>query len=105
VLCVGEFGVSLGEVSVFCMWESLVWVWGSECVLCVGQFGVGLGERVCGVCGRVWWGFGKVSRCCGWESFVWVGGVSVCYVLERWVWDWGRECVVFVGEFGVGLGE
>jgi len=29
---------------VCCVWDSLVWVWGSECVLCVGQFGVGLWE-------------------------------------------------------------
>ena len=35
----------IGGVSVCCLWESLVWVWGSECVLCVGQFGVCLGSE------------------------------------------------------------
>ena len=59
MLCVGQFGVGLWErvcavcgtvwcgyvgVSVCCVWDSLVWVCGSECVLCVGQFGVGLWE-------------------------------------------------------------
>jgi len=34
----------LRGVSVCCLWDSLEWVWGSECVLFVGQFGVGLGE-------------------------------------------------------------
>ena len=58
-MCVGEFGVGMGEcvcavcVTVWCVyggvgvcfvWESLVCVWGSECVLCVVQFGAGLGE-------------------------------------------------------------
>ena len=31
-------------VSVCCVWDSLVWGCGSECVLCVGQFVVGLWE-------------------------------------------------------------
>jgi len=31
-------------VSLFCVWERMVCVWGSEFVLCVGQFCVGLGE-------------------------------------------------------------
>jgi len=31
-------------VSVCCLWDSLVWVCGSECVLFVGQFCVGLWE-------------------------------------------------------------
>jgi len=59
VLCVGHFGVNVGEkvyvvfgtvwnvfgrVIVCCVWDSLEWVWGSECVLCVRQFDVGLGE-------------------------------------------------------------
>jgi len=44
VCCVGQFGVGLWVVSVCCVWDSLVWVCGSECVLCVGQFGVGLWE-------------------------------------------------------------
>ena len=59
VLCVGQFGAGLwelvravcgtvwcgfGGVSLCCVWDSLVWVWGSECVLCVGELGVGLRE-------------------------------------------------------------
>ena len=44
MLCVGQFGVGLWGVSVCCVWESLVWVWGSEFVLCVGEFGVDLWE-------------------------------------------------------------
>jgi len=36
-----------GGVSTCCVWDSLVWVWGSESVLCVGQFGAGLGALVC----------------------------------------------------------
>ena len=40
----GTVWCGFGGVSVCCVWDSLVWVWGSECVLCVGQFGVGLGE-------------------------------------------------------------
>jgi len=31
-----------GGVSVYCVWESLVRVWGSRCVLLVGEFSVGL---------------------------------------------------------------
>ena len=62
-------------VSVCCVWDSLVWVWGSACVLCAGQFGVGF------------WG---VSVCCVWDSLV---------------WDWVSECVLCEGQFGVGLWE
>jgi len=69
VLC-GFGGVSLCRV-----WESLMWVCGSECLLCVGQFGVGL------------WG---MSLCCVWDSLVWV---------------WGSKFVLCVGQFGAGLGE
>jgi len=59
-MCMGQFCVGWGSVCVCavcgtdwsgfgvvrvcCMWERLVWVWGSESVLCVGQFGVGLGK-------------------------------------------------------------
>jgi len=43
-LCVVEFGVSLGEFILCCVWESFVSVWGSNYVLCLGQFGAGLGE-------------------------------------------------------------
>jgi len=31
-------------VSLYCVWDSMLWVWGSEFVLCVGLFGVDLGE-------------------------------------------------------------
>jgi len=62
----------VGEI-VCCVWDSLVWVCGSECVLCLGQFHVGLG----GV------RMGSV-----WES------------LERF---WGNEFVLCVGHFRVGL--
>ena len=36
-----------------CVWDRLVWVWGSEFVLCVVEYCVGLGESVC-VCMCVW---------------------------------------------------
>jgi hypothetical protein len=47
------------------VWDSLEWIWGSECVtvwsrfgeVSVGQFGVGLGNE----CGTVWSGFVGVS--------------------------------------------
>ena len=45
----GAVWCGFGGVSVCCVWDSLVWVWGSECVLCVGQFGVGLGSE-CVLC-------------------------------------------------------
>ena len=53
----GTFWCEFVEVSVCCVWDSLVWVcgsecvlcvdslvwvWGKECVLCVGHFGMGL---------------------------------------------------------------
>ena len=59
MLCLGQFGAGLWQrvcavcrtvccgfvgVSVCCVWDTLVWVCGSEIVLCVGQFGVGLWE-------------------------------------------------------------
>ena len=63
MLCVEQIGADLGDWvravcgtvwcgfgggRVCCVWESLVWVWGSECLLCAGQFGVGLwGVSVC----------------------------------------------------------
>jgi len=71
---VGEFVVGLWGVSVCVVWESLFWVCG-ECVflLCVGGIGVG---------------FRRVSVCCARESLMWV---------------YGSECVLCVGEFGLGL--
>jgi len=82
-------------VCVVCVWDSLEWVWESECAaggfvfgvcvcvwdslewgLCLGQFGVGLGESVCVVCvcGTVWSGFGRVS----------VQQVALCFVCVCW---------------------
>jgi len=40
----GRVWCGFGEVSECCVWDSLLWVGGSEYVQCVGQFGVGLGE-------------------------------------------------------------
>ena len=87
VLCVGQFGVGLGNecaagdflvfvyrqfVCVCCVWDSLVWVWGSECA--AGGFVVFVYWHyvcvcVC-VCGTVWlvW---------VWESECAVGGFKV----------------------------
>jgi len=64
-----------GGVSLCCVWESFVSVWGSEYVLCVGQFVAGF------------------------------GGVSLCCVCESLVWVLGSEFVLCVGEYGAGLDE
>jgi len=40
----GQFCEGFGEVSLCCVWDGLLWIWGSKYVLFVGQFGVGLGE-------------------------------------------------------------
>jgi len=82
VFCVWESFCGILGASVCCVYDSLVWVWGIECVLCAGQFGVGFGERVCAVCGIVWWRFVGVSVCCVLENLVWFWGVSVFCV-----WD------------------
>jgi len=90
-------------------------------VLCVGQFVIGLWELVCAVFGTVSCGIEGVSVCCVWDSFVWVcgervfavcgtvwsgfGGVSVCCVWDSLLFVCGRECVLCVGQFGVGLWE
>ena len=42
------------------------------------------------MCGKVWRGFVGVSVCCVWDSLL-----LVC----------GSECVLFVGQFGVGFWE
>jgi len=61
---------------------------------------------VCVVCGIVWSGFGGVSVCCVRDGFgVDLGGVSVCCVWDILEWIGGSECVLFVGMFGVDLGE
>jgi len=79
-----EFGV----VSLCCVWDSLLWVWGSECLLCVGEFGAGLVDCVFAVCGRVWGVFGGMCLFCVWGSYL---------------WDCGSECVLCVGQFGACL--
>ena len=58
-----------------CVWNSLVWDCGSECVLCVRQFGA------------------------------WLEKVRLCFVCENLERDWGIDFVLCVGEFGSGLGE
>ena len=77
---------------VCCVWDSLVWVWGSECA----AGGFVLGVCVCRHC-----------VCCVWDSLerVWgsecaAGGFVVggCVCVSA-------LCVVHVGQFGVGLGE
>ena len=42
----GTVCCGIGGVSIYCVWDSLVWVCGSDYVLCVRQFGEGLGELV-----------------------------------------------------------
>ena len=102
-VCVGQFGYGFGGVSVqqvalwclyigivcvCCVWDSLVWVWGSECA--AGGFVVFVYRHcVCAVCGTVWSGF---------------GGVSVQQV-ALWCLYIGFVCVLCLGQFGVGLGE
>ena len=70
---------------------AFLWIYEIVFVLCVGEFCLGLVELVCAVCGSVCCGFGGVCLCCVCESL----GV-VCL---------GREFVLCVGKFGVGLGE
>ena len=72
------------------MWDSLVWIWGSEFVLCVGQFGSCLEIK---------------SVCCVWESLERDWGIDFCCVWESLGRVWGDEFVLCVGQFGVGLGE
>jgi len=79
-----------------------VWVWGSESVLCLEEFERVCEEILCAVGWRVCCGFWGENMCCVWDSFVWVRGLSVCRVWESLVWVWGRDCVLCVGEFGVG---
>jgi hypothetical protein len=45
VLCVGEFGLGLGSECVCCVWESLEWLWRSECA--VSSMVVGVCMCVC----------------------------------------------------------
>jgi len=75
VLCVGYFVVGMGGGSICCVWDSILWVSRSEFLLC----------------GTVCCGFGGVSLCCVWECLE-------CALR-------GRDCVLYLGEFGVGLVE
>jgi len=74
-----------------CVWDILVWVWGSECA--AGGFVV----FVCRHC--------VCAVCCVWDSLVWAWGNEcaaggyVMFVYRHCV------CVLCVGQFGVGLGE
>jgi len=68
VLCVGEFGAGLGEI-LCCVWDRLVWVWGSEYVLC----------------GTVWGVTGGVSFCCVWESLLFVWGSEFVLCVRQFV--------------------
>ena len=43
----GFGGVSVQQVAFLCVWDSLIWVWWSDCMLCVGQFCVRFDERMC----------------------------------------------------------
>jgi len=67
------------------VWDSLLWIWGTECVLRVGKLGVDMREGVCAVCGRVWCGYERVSVCCACESLVLEWGKRMCAVCGR-VW-------------------
>ena len=49
----GRVWSGIGGVSLGCVWDSFVVVWGSEFVLSVGQFVVGLEELVCAMFGSV----------------------------------------------------
>ena len=53
------------------VWDSLVWVWGSECVLC----------------GRVWCGFVGVSVCCVWDSLERVYGSECVGQFGAGLWE------------------
>jgi len=50
-------------------------------------------------------GFVGVSVCCVWDSLVWFVGVSLCCVWDSLELVCGSECVLCVGQFGLGLWE
>ena len=62
-----------GFVVGVCVWDSLEWVWWSEC---------GAGGFVVGGCGTVWRGFGGVSVE---QVALWWVGVCVCVLVCVWV--------------------
>ena len=80
-------GVFISALCVCFVWDSLVWVWRSECA--AGDFVVLVYRHcVCAVCGTVWSGFRGVSvqQVALWRLYI--GIVWLC-----------------VGQFVVGLGE
>ena len=88
MLCVRVFGVILVN----------------DCVLCVGEIGAGLRVCVCCVWERLRWVWG-MRVCCVWERLGRFWGIEFCCVWDSLVWDCGSECVLCVGQFGVGLWE
>jgi len=57
------------------------------------------------VCGRVWCGFVGVSVCSVWDSLVCVCGSECVLCVGQFGVGFGSEFVLFVGLFVVGLGE
>ena len=53
--------------------------------------------------GSVWCGFGGVSVCFGMIDRYGFGEVSLCCVRKSMVLVWWSECVLCMGQFGVGL--
>jgi len=46
-----------------------------------------------------------MNVCCVWDSLRWVSG-SVCVLAwENLLRVWGSECLLYVSQFGAGLGE
>ena len=81
-------GVSLQQVALWCVWDSLLWVWRCECELCVGDF--------------VWvWG---VRVCCVWDSFAWNWGSECMLCLGQIVMDLGKGVCVIFGIVWCGFG-
>jgi len=44
LLCVWDSLCGFGGVSVCCVWDSFAWDCERECMLCVGEFGMDLGK-------------------------------------------------------------
>ena len=57
------------------------------------------------MCGTVWCVFGGLSVCYVWDSLGRVLWSDFVLCVDSLVWFWGSEFVLFVGQFGVGLGE
>jgi len=77
-------------VSLCSVWDSLLWVCGSEFVLCLVQIGACL-EIEC--------------LFCVWDSVQRVWGIDFFCVCERLGRVGGSDFVLCVGRFGVGMGE